>query len=131
MCSFLSSKHFFPILLDILIDEPYIFSAAMLKESSLQPKGASLSGVQHFFSLCSDKRISKETSACLLRSIKTQSLCAYLRIWKDFANWCYTRKIDYSSLSLNVVCDYLIYLFKKGHQVSFLNVARSSLSFFL
>ena len=87
--------------------------------------------MQHFFSLCSDQGISKETCACLLRSINTQSLCAYLRSWKDFTDWCYTGKIGYGSLSVNTVCAYLIYLFKKGHQVSYLNVARSSLSFFL
>ena len=110
----------------------WYFQTHCSKKAPCYPRAhLSFSGVQHFFSLCSDQGISKETCACLLRSINTQSLCVYLRNWKDFAYCCYTRKIDYSSLSLNVVCDYLIYLFKKGHQVSFLNVARSSLPFFI
>ena len=42
ICPFWPSQPFFPLLLDILIDEPYIFSASILEESSLLPKGASL-----------------------------------------------------------------------------------------
>ena len=131
ICPFWPSQPFFPIFTQYLDWWAfYIFSLNSRK--LFAPQGRiPFSGMQHFFSLCSDQGISKETCACLLRSIDTQSLCAYLRTWKNFANWCYTRQIDYSSLSLNVVSDYLIYLFKKGHQVSFLNVARSSLSFFL
>ena len=34
-------------------------------------------------------------------------------------------------MSINLICSYLIYLFKEGHQVSFINTARSALSFFL
>ena len=34
-------------------------------------------------------------------------------------------------MSINHICNFLIYLFKLGHQVSYINVARSSLSFFL
>ena len=41
------------------------------------------------------------------------------------------KQIYKSSLSINHVCSFLISLFKQGHQVSFLNVARSGLSFLL
>ena len=74
---------------------------------------------------------SKETTACLLRSIESPTLCAYLRAWKTFADWCHKQKVYYSTLSIRDVCAFLVFLFKKGHTVSFLNIVRSGLSFFL
>ena len=36
-----------------------------------------------------------------------------------------------STLSINHICDFLIKLFKEGHQVSFINVTRSGIAFLL
>ena len=88
-------------------------------------------GLLHFFELYATRGFQAETAACLLRSIETDTLCSYLRSWKSFATWCSGRKINQSSLSITHICSFLIYLFKQGHQVSYLNVVRSGLSFFL
>ena len=85
----------------------------------------------HYFEQCASHGIPTETAACLLRSIEINTHCAYLHSWKLFANWCSQQKINYSTLSINHVCSFLVYLFQSGHQVSYLNVTRSGLSFFL
>ena len=88
-------------------------------------------GLLHFFELCASKGISAETATCLIRSINTDTLCSYLRIWKQFSDWCAPRQINLGILSINHICEFLIFLFKNGHKTAYLNVARSSLSFFL
>ena len=95
ICPFWPSQSYFPILLDSLIDDPLIFPASLLDEASLLPKRISISGVQHFFKLCSIQGISTETCACLLRSLESNTLCAYTRTWKDFASWCNKQEISY------------------------------------
>ena len=89
------------------------------------------SGIKYFLQSREKDGIQREVALCLLKSVDIGTLCAYLRAWRKFADWCHSKSLGTSDFSINHVCTFLNDLFNKNYSTSALNVARSSLSFFL
>ena len=88
-----------------------------------------LSGVAYWFHVKSETGISREIAKCELQSIVKDTLVGYQRHWEEFSRWCASKKVCYSSLSVDDVCRYLNYKFKEGTKSGTLNNISAS-SFF-
>ena len=81
--------------------------------------------------------ISREVAKTQLQSIDKKTLCRYQRNWRGFGDWCHRNKVYYGEITVNSVCEFLLFLFHsktpsgKDFSSGELNKIRSSLSFFL
>ena len=83
--------------------------------------------------VCSREKIGlpRKIAICQLKSIGIGTLQAYCRVWRQFANWFNKGSSSSGSLSINTICEFLLYLFELQCSHSALNIARSALSYFL
>ena len=86
-------------------------------------------GLATFHVLCEDRGLSTEAAKALLSSISPDTLKTYSRLWSAYVGWTAEQRYK-SEISIPMICDFLIFLFKKGYSANYLNSARSSLSFF-
>ena len=105
--------------------------------SDIAPEALPLSGVAYWLRSSAAAGISREVAIAQLRSVNTETLCAYQRSWKWFSLWCAEQEIGYGEITVNVVCKYLLHLFHhktpsgKDYSSGALNRIRSSISFFV
>ena len=90
-----------------------------------------MSGVLYFILSREKAGLPRSIAVCHLKSIDLGTLCAYCRSWGKFADWCNKKSISDSLININIICQFLKYLFDLNSSYSALNVARSALSFFL
>ena len=101
------------------------------------PKLLSVSGVDYWLESCKTHKISREVGICGLRGIDRKTLLSYQRCWTRFSNWYNKWICSYSGITVNVISEFLLFLFRshnsKGDHYSgeALNLFRSALSFFL
>ena len=57
------------------------------------------------------KGISEDVISCLLKDVTGSSIKKYQSYWSGFARWCHGREIGPGSLSVNIFCKYLIFMF--------------------
>ena len=86
-------------------------------------------GLATFHMLCEGRGLSTEASEALLSSISPDTLRTYRRMWSAFVGWSADQGHN-AQISIPLVVDYLLFLFKKGYSSNYLNSARSSISFF-
>ena len=86
--------------------------------------------MEYWYTACSSRGISRDIAQTSLRSIVKETLVGYQRNWRKFATWFNSGEIGDGSLSINVVCRYLLYLFNLGTKSGMLNSIRSAISFF-
>ena len=84
----------------------------------------------HFHKSAKERGICHETSSFLLKSIGKSTLSSYSRYWKRF-NLFFIAQRPRCDLSTNLICKFLISLFKTGASCSSINIARCALSLFL
>ena len=95
------------------------------------------SGVAYWLQSSSSAGISRGVAIAQLRSINRKTLCSYQQSWRGFGNWCGERQIYYGEITVNVICEYLLFLFNshspsgRVYTSGSLNKIRSALSFFL
>ena len=81
--------------------------------------------------------ISREVAKTQLQSIVKQTLIMYQKNWRRFSSWCCEKQTHYGEITVNVICEYLLFLFNsktpsgKDFSSGELNKVRSSLAFFL
>jgi integrase len=64
----------------------------------------------------------------MLLSVSDGTLDTYKRMWKQFSSWAKVTRNPF--ITIPVVCDYLVHMFKEGFKSNTLNVLRSAISFF-
>ena len=90
-----------------------------------------MSGVLYFIYSREKAGLPRSIAICHLKSVEIGTLCAYCRCWSKFADWCNTKQISDRDISINIICEFLLYLFNLKCSYSALNIERSALSFFL
>ncbi|XP_069128666.1 uncharacterized protein [Argopecten irradians] len=61
---------------------------------------------------------SSDVSARIARSIRSSSSAVYQSRWKIFCDWCIGRKIDPIKASVQLIADFLLYLFRERNLAS-------------
>ena len=93
--------------------------------------------MEHWLSSCRTQGISHALAVCGLNSINRKTLIAYQRCWSRFSDWFNKWSSSYSSVTVNDVCEFLLFLFNsknsagRDYSSDALNAFRSALSFFL
>ena len=96
-----------------------------------------VSGVDYWLESCKTHNISKEVGVCGLRGIDRKTLLSYQRCWTRFSNWFNKWVCSYSGITVNNICEFLLFLFRSQNSLGndysgeALNLFRSALSFFL
>ena len=81
--------------------------------------------------------ISREVAKTQLQSISKNTLILYQKNWRRFSTWCTEKETHYGEITVNTICEYLLYLFNsktasgKVFSSGELNKVRSSISFFI
>ena len=88
-------------------------------------------GMDHLMRSFSQKGLSDDVIAVLLKNVKEKSSQKYQGYWSRFYSWCIEREVNQSNLSVDYLCKFFNYLFDLGLSASTLKFARSSISFFL
>ena len=93
--------------------------------------------MEYWLQSCRAHGLSRGVAVLGLRSITRETLISYQRCWRRFINWCDKWEENYSCITVNIVCEFLLFLFNSenpsGNKYSGggLNTYRSAISYFL
>lgn len=87
-------------------------------------------GVDHFHQSTRKNGLSEAVASALLSSVTPKILVTYGYYWKKFVEWTLQNRTN-SSVSLALICDFILFSYNKEYKACSLNVARSSLNLFL
>ena len=80
-------------------------------QQSSSSKELPISGVGYWLESCRTHGVSKEVGGCELKIINRKTLLIYQRSWTGFSNWYNKWARDYSGVTVDKVCRYLIFVF--------------------
>ena len=78
----------------------------------LPSEAVPVSGVAYWLRSSATAGISKEVAKTQLRSIERKTLVSYQREWRRFGVWCAERQISYGTITVNDICEFLLFMFK-------------------
>ena len=88
-----------------------------------------MDGIEFYGLTCKKRGLSTGTIRALLQSVTQSSLKNYMHYWKLFSSFS-AKKRTPNFVSVPLICEFLMDLYKKGVSSSTLNLARSAISFF-